>query len=138
MNLLKEEFQGCDGQTDKQTNRQINLIDCWTASFAVKNAQPHSVHIHVQCAYIDYLWVHTLFNCDARILLPVGVYGKADETITKDANNDDADEDWEQQDVMRSQKKVPSLEMFFLDKENLCDILQILIHLDLGVLAQWT
>ena len=71
-------------------------------------------------------------------MLPVGVYGKADETITKDANNDDADEDWEKQDVMRSQKKVLSLEMFFLDKENLCDILQILIHLDLGVLAQWT
>ena len=34
LNLLKEEFQGCD----KQTNKQINLIDCWTASFAVKNS----------------------------------------------------------------------------------------------------
>ena len=33
LNLLKEEFQGCDRQTDKQ----IDLIDCWTASFTVKN-----------------------------------------------------------------------------------------------------
>ena len=33
LNLLKEELQGCD----KQTNKQIDLIDCWTASFAVKN-----------------------------------------------------------------------------------------------------
>ena len=34
LNLLKEELQGCDKQTDKQ----IDLIDCWTASFAVKKS----------------------------------------------------------------------------------------------------
>ena len=33
LNLLKEELQGCDKQTNKQTDKQIDLIDCWTASF---------------------------------------------------------------------------------------------------------
>ena len=35
---LKDDFQLCTHRhTDGQTNKQINLIDCWTATFAVKN-----------------------------------------------------------------------------------------------------
>ena len=38
--------------------------------------------------------------------IPVCVNGQANKTVTKDANNDDADEQGEHQDVMWTQEKV--------------------------------
>ena len=64
LNLLKEEFQGCDRQTDKQ----VNLIDCWTASFAVKKS-PQS-QVQVSSTSVKYKWKETvLIGCLCMIPL---------------------------------------------------------------------
>ena len=70
------------------------------------------------------------------LILPVCVNGQANKTVTKDANNDDADEQREHQDVMWTQEKFSGLKLFFPDQKMLWDIIQIWIHL--GYLAQWT
>ena len=53
------------------------------------------------------------------LILPVCVDGKANQTVTKDANNDDADEEGEHQDVMWTQEKFSRLELFVLDQKML-------------------
>ena len=59
------------------------------------------------------------------LFLPGSVNGKANKTVAKNANNDDADEQWEHQDVMRAEDEASSLWLLFLDQEMLCDIIQI-------------
>ena len=51
---LKEEFQ----KWHKHTNRQINLIDCWTASFAVKNWKCFKDIPDRPIEVPGYKWVH--------------------------------------------------------------------------------
>ena len=61
---LKEEFQ----KWHKHTNRQVNLIDCWTASFAVKKS-PQS-QVQVSSTSVKYKWKETeLIGCLCMIPL---------------------------------------------------------------------
>ena len=53
------------------------------------------------------------------LILPVCVNGQANKTVTKDANNDDADEQGEQQDVMWTQEKFSGLKLFVTDQKML-------------------
>ena len=42
---LKDNFQLC---THGRTNKQINLIDCWTATFAVKKYKEFEIQVNRQ------------------------------------------------------------------------------------------
>ena len=62
-------------QTNRQTNRQINLIDCWTASFAVKKmkeihrVKEKDLKTEEFRLKLDNWWEHFVLHYSGRVTL---------------------------------------------------------------------